>query len=88
MSKQIEQHARIGKIFARWHLTIAITSNILIFILIFYFILFFIFPSLLLGISACYSAREQFYLSGITSLFFLSVVFSLRTKRVTSQHNL
>ena len=37
MSKQIEQRARIGKIFARWHLTIAITSNILIFILIFYF---------------------------------------------------
>ena len=26
ISKQIQQRARIGKIFARWHLTIAITS--------------------------------------------------------------
>ena len=27
ISKQIEQRARIGKIFAPWHLAIAITSN-------------------------------------------------------------
>ena len=27
ISKQIEQGARIGKIFARWHLAIAITSE-------------------------------------------------------------
>ena len=27
ISKQTEQRARIGKIFARWHLAIAITSN-------------------------------------------------------------
>ena len=47
----------------------------------------FIFSSLLLGISTCYSTREQFYLSGITSLFFYPLFF-LRTKRFTSQHNL
>ena len=27
ISKQIQQRARVGKIFARWHLAIAITSN-------------------------------------------------------------
>ena len=27
ISKQIQQRARIGKIFARWHLAIAITSS-------------------------------------------------------------
>ena len=31
LSKQIEQRARIGEIFARWHLAIAITS-LLIFV--------------------------------------------------------
>ena len=34
ISKQIQQRARIGKIFARWHLAIAITS---IFISLFLF---------------------------------------------------
>ena len=29
ISKQIQQHARIGKMFAHWHLVIAITSNII-----------------------------------------------------------
>ena len=28
ISKQIQQHERIGKIFACWHLAIAITSNL------------------------------------------------------------
>ena len=40
--------------------------NMLIFICYYYcFFLIFFAPSLL-GISTCYSAREQFYLSGIT----------------------
>ena len=44
--------------------------------------------SLLLGIRTCYSTKESFYLWGTTGLFFYPLFFSLRTKRVTSQHNL
>ena len=56
-------------------------------LILFLLLLFLFFASLLLGISTCYSTREQFYLSGITSLFFYPLFF-LRTKGVTSQHNL
>ena len=33
ISKQIEQHTRIGKIFARWHFAIATTSIMIIYFL-------------------------------------------------------
>ena len=90
ISKQTEQSARIGKIFARWLLAIAITSKYSYFYsyFLFFVFVFFIFPLLI--------ARDKslfFYNRAILSLryhkfIFLSVVFSLRTKRVTSQHNL
>ena len=49
---------------------------------------FLFFPSLLPGIRTCYTTRESFYCSGSTGLFFYPLFFSLRTKHVTSQHNL
>ena len=57
------------------------------FFLLLLFFLFFFAP-LLLGISTCYSRKKAILSFGYHMLIFLSVVFSLRTKHVTSRHNL
>ena len=60
--------------------------NMLIFICYYYcFFLIFFAPSLL-GISTCYSAREQFYLSGITCWFFYPLFFL--SEPSASPHNI
>ena len=57
------------------------------FFLLLLFFFYFFFAPLLLGISTCYSRKKAILSFGYHMLIFLSAVFSLRTKRFTSQHN-
>ena len=54
-------------------------------LLLFFFFIFFFAP-LLLGISTCYSTRQPFYLSGITSWFFYPLFFL--SEPSVSPHNI
>ena len=64
------------------NLMVCIINMLILFLLL----LFLFFASLLLGISTCYSTREQFYLSGITSLFFYPLFFL--SEPSTSPHSI